>query len=131
VDTSNVLGELAPDPGRDQRPDVPARGAKLLVTQDLGHQPVPELRDGSGLASLGRREWKTRVRRHHDIEGVRRVSAMGDGIGQQRQERCELEEAAWPAVCEDQRERIRPPAASVNEMNDVAAYRDLELLVLV
>jgi hypothetical protein len=52
---------------------------------------------------------------------------MRGGIGEQRQDVQHLEERSRPAVRENQRQRIRPSAASVDEVDSDAVYGGAEM----
>ena len=51
------------------------------------------------------------------MEGVPGVAAVGDGIGQRREQVEELEHRARPAVGEDQRHRLGLRRAQVDEVD--------------
>jgi hypothetical protein len=73
----------------------------------VGRAGEPEAGDGRG----------------DDVEGVRRVAAVGGGVGERAEDVEELDDRAGPAVGDDERQRLGLGGAYVHEV-DVLAVDD-------
>jgi hypothetical protein len=99
-------------------------GAELLVTEFVGHQLAPQVaepeqsppaqsRFGEGISGQAWRD---------DIERVRRVPAMGNGIGQQGYQFVKAKEGIGITMRQNKRQRGRPAPFFMNQMKGGAIY---------
>lgn len=113
------VGGLAADLVGDRASEVAALGAPSPVAEPV-HQRDPGIGDpGESPAGFRRPvgEPESRQRRHHEMEGVPRVTAVGRGIGQWADDLVEIEDGAGPSVGHDQREGVRLGRAHMEEVN--------------
>jgi len=84
------------------------------------HQLRPGARDAAGVpAVLGRvgGEAVAGQRRHHQVERVLGGAAVRDRVGERADDLEHLDDRAWPAVRDDQRQRVLVPGLDVDEVN--------------
>jgi hypothetical protein len=82
----------------------------VAVVAEAAHQLCPRLRDAADVpAGLGRLagEAVARYGRHHEVEGVLGGAAVRDRVGERADHPEHLEDRAWPAVRDDQRQSGR------------------------
>ena len=123
---------VAADLGGDLRAGVVSVRAVALVAE-VRHQLRPGARDAAGVPArlAGRaREADARERRHHEVERVGGVAAVGARIGQRPDQVEVLEHAHRPAMRADQRQRVGLGRAHVQEVHALAVDLGDELRVL-
>ena len=119
--------------GRDDRAGVAALGPVAVVAEAV-HQLGPGLGHPAGVPAWPgerRGEAEAGQRRRDDMEGVGRVAAVASGVGQRADDFDELDDRAWPAVGDDQRQRARFGRADVQEVHVLAVDDRRELGELV
>jgi hypothetical protein len=104
---------------RHTRADVAAVSAESCVAETIPHQPTPHVGDRPFEHRRGHRvgEAVAGQRGDDDVESVFGAPAVGQRVGQERQEVEMLEERAREAMGEDDRKRGRPVPALVDEMH--------------
>jgi hypothetical protein len=113
--------------GGDARPEVPATCAVSRVAQSA-HEPMEDARD----VAIGHRPHRPLREpipgkgRNDEVEGGS-IDPVGSRVRQQRDEREELNERAWPSVPHHQRDAIALRGALVHEVDAHAV--DLRLAV--
>ena len=104
---------------RDECTPIAALRDVARVAEAL-HQHSPGARDAGAIPTGGRRLARktiARYRRDHDMEGIRRATAMGGGIGERIDDLQLLDDRAGPAVRDDERQRVGVLRTDVDEMN--------------
>ena len=104
---------LIPQPPHESRPRL--GGAVAVPTRTGSRAGEPTARPGGD----------------HDIEGVRRVTAVGGGIGERTDDVQILQDRHWPAVSQDQREGAGHHRAHVDEVDPLAVDLGRELWVAI
>ena len=98
---------------------VAALGDVAGVAQAV-HQLRPGCRDAAGvpadLCRLGG-EAVAGQGRHHEVERVPGGAAVRGRVGERADDPEQLDHRAWPAVRDDQRQRVRVPRLHVNEVD--------------
>ena len=125
-----LRGEV-PDRGGHERAPVAAVGGVAGVAQHLVHQRVPQRGDlGEADAGAGerRREAEAGQRRHHHVEGVVRIAAVGGRVAERADHVLEVPEGPRPAVAQHQGDRLRTLAARVQVVDRNAVERDAMVL---
>ncbi len=117
--TNDVVGVNPAQLGGDERAPVAALCAIALVAEpahELGPGPGDTRRGPAGVVGWAG-EAVAGERRDDDIEGVGGVAAMGARVGQRPNHLQELDDRAWPAMREDQRQCARLGRAHVQEVD--------------
>jgi hypothetical protein len=110
IDADQVLGMPSAELNRHTRADVAAVSAESCVAETIPHQPTPHVGDRPFEHRRGHRvgEAVAGQRGDDDVESVFGAPAVGQRVGQERQEVEMLEERAREAMGEDDRKRSRP-----------------------
>ncbi len=117
----------------DDGAPVAALSAEAIVPELL-HQLSQHVGHALGVvARLGRlaRKAITGQGRDDDVEGIRRVSAVGSGVGQWTDQVRKLHERAGPAVHQQERHRVLVRGPFVDEVHVDAVDVGLEVVELV
>ena len=105
-----------------ERTDIAALHT-VTVVAEARHQ-LGERRRDAGISPAGLGEWygepKPGQRRHHDMERVGRIPAVGGRVGERPDEVDELGERSGPAVDEQQRHGVRFRRFHVQEVDGLA-----------
>ncbi len=127
----------AKQPGRSQACHRVGDGGALVTAlgdvaaiAEAGHQLRPGLRDAGGIPAEVRRlvgEAVAGQRRQHEVEGVLGASAVRRRVGQRADDLEELQDRAWPAVRDDQRQRVLVLRLHVDEVDVEAVDLGREL----
>jgi len=114
---------------RDRAAPVPAMRPELFIAEPRGHQLRPKVIDPEDRSDLRRLVRKSITRQvwHDDIESIFRPSAERRGISEHRNDFRETIKRIRIAVCEEQRERIRPLAAFMDEVDADVIYFGFEV----
>ncbi len=110
VDAGDALRLREAELERDRRSPVAALGAEAFVAKRR-HEARPEAGDPMGViprSRAGVRKADAGQGRNDDVERIRRVAAMRRRVGQQGKNAPHLDEAARPAMADDERKRPRP-----------------------
>jgi hypothetical protein len=113
------LGEVVRQPAGDHRADVVPVGREAAVAEAL-HQLRPQRGHPAPGHPARRRpvgEAEARHRRHDDVEGIRGIAAVGRRIAEERDEGEHLDERAGPAMGDEERQRRRPAAPRMDEVD--------------
>jgi hypothetical protein len=111
VNAGNGVRLVSDQPAGDAGAQITAVRYVAVMTQPHGHQGVPQASDLTPGQPGGRRgaaESAAGQRPDDHREGIRRVRAVRAGIRQQRDQLDLLQKRPWPAVGEQQWQRIRP-----------------------
>ena len=130
VDADHVLRVAVAQLAGDERAPVAALRAVALVAQHAAHERVPEVRRAPEVdAGHGQRrgEAEARQRGHDHVEGVGGIAAVGRGVAEGADHVAQVPEGPRPAVREDERDRVRPPPAHVDEVDGRALDLDAEV----
>jgi len=132
VEAQEAIGVAKPERSADSCPEVSSLGGEAVVSE-LAHETCPKVGDAEQVhAGTIRpvRVAEARQRWDNYVEGVGLVSSVRHRIAQQGENLQHLQEGAWPAVGEDQRDGCRSFAARMDEV-DAEAVRDIsEMLEL-
>ncbi len=133
VDAVQLVGVLVAELAGDDPADVAAPGGVLLVSQGLGHQGVPEVGDlpEVDVRKAGERAGESEAGQggYEDVERVGGVTAERGRVGERVDHLRPVPERPWPAVGEDQRDRVGAVAGLVHEVHRDTG--DAHLVVLV
>ena len=119
VDAEQPFGRLAGHRGRDRGAPVAALRDVAGISQSF-HQHRPRAGDAVGTPAGGgglARKPVARQRRNHHVERVRRAPAVSGGIGERLDDLQLLDDRAWPAVRDDERQRVLLSRPDVDEMD--------------
>ena len=124
-----MIGVVPAELGADHRAGVVAHGPVSLVAE-----PRHQLRPRSGDALVGPARLAGRAREaeagkggDHEVERVGRSRAVRPRVRERFDHVDELDDRARPAVCHDQRERVRLGRTDVEEVDVLAIDRGREL----